>query len=169
MSSAPAPPPFEALPPPAIARKAADAGVTKADTPLQTLFALSVLAGAFIALGAAFSTTVLAGEGLPYGVGRLLGGLAFSLGLVLVVVPSHAFGDTLRALAPLRPPQAGVAWAAKGFEPGSGRFLHEVAAEVLGEDVPLAVVTGPSFEIPPLAIVGHQGQRSFIALGRFFG
>ncbi|MDH5831424.1 NAD(P)-dependent glycerol-3-phosphate dehydrogenase [Luteimonas sp. M1R5S18] len=66
-------------------------------------------------------------------------------GLVLVVVPSHAFGDTLRALAPLRPPQAGVAWAAKGFEPGSGRFLHEVAAEVLGEDVPLAVVTGPSF------------------------
>ena len=65
--------------------------------------------------------------------------------LVLVVVPSHAFTQTLRALAPLRPPQAGVAWAAKGFEPGSGRFLHEVAADELGEDVPLAVVTGPSF------------------------
>ena len=28
------------------------------------------------------------------------------------------------------------------FEPGSGRFLHEVAAEVLGDEVPLAVVTG---------------------------
>lgn len=64
---------------------------------------------------------------------------------VLVVVPSHAFTETLRALAPLSPAGAGVAWAAKGFEPGSGRFLHEVAAEVLGEDVPLAVVTGPSF------------------------
>ncbi len=65
--------------------------------------------------------------------------------LVLVVVPSHAFTETLQALAPLRPASAGVAWAAKGFEPGSGRFLHEVAADVLGVDVPLAVVTGPSF------------------------
>ena len=65
--------------------------------------------------------------------------------LLLVVVPSHAFTETLRALAPLRPAHAGVAWAAKGFEPGSGRFLHEVAAELLGPDVPLAVVTGPSF------------------------
>ena len=64
---------------------------------------------------------------------------------ILVVTPSHAFGETVRALAPLRPAGAGVAWATKGFEPGSGRFLHEVAREVLGEDVPLAVVTGPSF------------------------
>ena len=67
------------------------------------------------------------------------------VGLVLVVVPSHAFTETLRALAPLRPAGAGVAWAAKGFEPGSGRFLHEVAGELLGPEVPLAVVTGPSF------------------------
>ena len=66
-------------------------------------------------------------------------------GWVLVVTPSHAFAETLRLLAPLRPPGAGVAWATKGFEPGSGRFLHEVAAEILGDDVPLAVVTGPSF------------------------
>ena len=44
--------------------------------------------------------------------------------LVLVVVPSHAFAETLRQLAPLRPAHAGVAWATKGFEPGSGRFLH---------------------------------------------
>ncbi|MFT4198557.1 MAG: NAD(P)H-dependent glycerol-3-phosphate dehydrogenase [Pseudoxanthomonas sp.] len=64
---------------------------------------------------------------------------------VLVVVPSHAFTQTLHALAPLRPPGTGVAWATKGFEPGSSRFLHEVAQEVLGDEVPLAVVTGPSF------------------------
>ncbi|HRN62453.1 MAG TPA: NAD(P)H-dependent glycerol-3-phosphate dehydrogenase, partial [Luteimonas sp.] len=64
---------------------------------------------------------------------------------VLVVVPSHAFTETLRALVPLRPAGAGVAWAAKGFEPGSGRFLHEVAGDLLGDEVPLAVVTGPSF------------------------
>ncbi len=87
-------------------------------------------------------------------------------GLVLVVVPSHAFAETLRALAPLRPPQAGVAWATKGFEPGSGRFLHEVAGEVLGGDVPLAVVTGPSFakevaEGLPTALTVHSDDAEF--------
>ncbi len=86
--------------------------------------------------------------------------------LVLVVVPSHAFADTLRALAPLRPAQAGVAWATKGFEPGSGRFLHEVAAEVLGAEVPLAVVTGPSFakEVAqglPTALTVHSDEIAF--------
>lgn len=86
--------------------------------------------------------------------------------LVLVVVPSHAFAETLRALAPLRPPQAGVAWATKGFEPGSGRFLHEVAGEVLGDEVPLAVVTGPSFakevaEGLPTALTVHSDDAAF--------
>src|SRR5690606_31996884 len=65
-----------------------------------------------------------------------LGAALADADLVLVVVPSHAFTDTLHALAPLRPAAAGVAWATKGFEPGSGRFLHEVAAETLGPDVP---------------------------------
>ncbi|MDR7100308.1 glycerol-3-phosphate dehydrogenase (NAD(P)+) [Lysobacter niabensis] len=86
--------------------------------------------------------------------------------LVLVVVPSHAFAETLRAVAPHRPARAGVAWATKGFEPGSGRFLHEVAAEVLGEDVPLAVVTGPSFakEVAlglPTALTVHSDDAAF--------
>jgi glycerol-3-phosphate dehydrogenase (NAD(P)+) len=86
--------------------------------------------------------------------------------LVLVVVPSHAFAETLRALAPLRPAGAGVAWATKGFEPGSGRFLHEVAAEVLGPGVPLAVVTGPSFarEVAaglPTALTVHGDDPDF--------
>ena len=84
---------------------------------------------------------------------------------ILVVVPSHAFTETLHQLAPLRPPQAGVAWATKGFEPGSGRFLHEVAQQILGEDVPLAVVTGPSFakEVAldlPTAVTVH-GDATF--------
>ncbi|WP_222566032.1 NAD(P)H-dependent glycerol-3-phosphate dehydrogenase [Novilysobacter antarcticus] len=86
--------------------------------------------------------------------------------LVLVVVPSHAFADTLRLLAPYRPAHAGVAWASKGFEPGSGRFLHEVAAEVLGGQVPLAVVTGPSFakEVAiglPTALTVHSATEGF--------
>ncbi len=87
--------------------------------------------------------------------------------LVLVVVPSHAFTETLHALAPLRPARAGVAWATKGFEPGSGRFLHEVAAETLGPGVPLAVVTGPSFarEVAqglPTALTVHGDDAGFV-------
>jgi glycerol-3-phosphate dehydrogenase (NAD(P)+) len=85
---------------------------------------------------------------------------------ILAVTPSHAFGETLRALAPHRRAGAGVAWATKGFEPGTGRFLHEVAAEVLGADVPLAVVTGPSFarEVAqglPTALTVHSDVESF--------
>ena len=86
--------------------------------------------------------------------------------LVLVVVPSHAFTETLRQLAPLRPASAGVAWATKGFEPGSGRFLHEVAEDILGPSVPLAVVTGPSFakEVTlglPTAVTVHGDDAEF--------
>jgi len=89
--------------------------------------------------------------------------------LVLVVVPSNAFAETLRALAPHRAAHAGVAWATKGFEPGSGRFLHEVAAGVLGDDVPLAVVTGPSFakEVAqglPTALTVHSAVPDFAQL-----
>jgi glycerol-3-phosphate dehydrogenase (NAD(P)+) len=85
---------------------------------------------------------------------------------ILVVTPSHAFTETLHQLAPLRKAGAGVAWATKGFEPGSGRFLHEVAEEVLGKDVPLAVVTGPSFakEVAqglPTALTVHSDSEAF--------
>lgn len=89
-------------------------------------------------------------------------------GLVLVAVPSHAFVETVRALAPHRRADTGVAWAAKGFEPGSGRFLHEAARELLGADVPLAVVTGPSFarEVAaglPTALTVHADPPGFAA------
>jgi formate transporter len=78
---------LDALPPAEMARKAEQVGVTKAGLDTATTFALSVLAGAFIAMGAVFATTATAGGGdLPYGVARLLGGLTFSLGLILVVV-----------------------------------------------------------------------------------
>ena len=78
---------LDALPPLEMARKAEQVGVVKAGMSTANTFALSVLAGAFIALGAIFATTVTAGgAGVPFGVVRLLGGLAFSLGLILVVV-----------------------------------------------------------------------------------
>lgn len=79
---------FDSLLPPAMAQKAEDAGVAKANLGFWRMFALSVLAGAFIALGAVFATTVTTGGGgaLPFGVVKLLGGLVFCLGLILVVV-----------------------------------------------------------------------------------
>jgi formate/nitrite transporter len=78
---------INALLPPEMARKAEDVGTAKVNMSPLTTFVLAVLAGAFIALGAAFMTTVVAGAStLPYGLTRLLGGVAFSLGLILVVV-----------------------------------------------------------------------------------
>ena len=120
-----------------------------------------------IAAGAG-NTRYLPGIKLPDGLRATtdLAGALDGVDWVLVVVPSHAFAETLRALAPLRPGRAGVAWATKGFEPGSGRFLHEVAAEILGPDVPLAVVTGPSFakEVAqglPTALTVHSDDDGF--------
>src|SRR5690349_11148366 len=70
-----------------MARKAEEVGVTKATMDAATTFVLAVLAGAFIALGAVFATaTTAGGSDLPYGVSRLLAGVTFSLGLILVVV-----------------------------------------------------------------------------------
>jgi formate transporter len=80
-------PRFDSLLPPEMAARAEDIGVRKAHLEALSLFALAFLAGAFISLGAIFATTVSAGAGdLPYGVVRLLAGLAFSLGLILVIV-----------------------------------------------------------------------------------
>ena len=78
---------LDTLPPPEMARRGEQVGVAKAALRTDTLLALGILAGAFIAMGAVFATTVTAGGAdLPYGVSRLLAGLTFSLGLILVVV-----------------------------------------------------------------------------------
>lgn len=78
---------MDALMPPEMAEKAEAVGVKKAGLPFLQLLSLSVLAGAFISLGGMFATTAYsAGASLPYGVARLLFGLAFCLGLVLVVI-----------------------------------------------------------------------------------
>ena len=91
---------IDALLPAEMATRAEYLGVRKAEMPALTMFTLAILAGAFISLGAIFATTVSAGgmtvaaadgttafnTGLPYGVTRLLTGLVFCLGLILVVV-----------------------------------------------------------------------------------
>ena len=64
---------------------------------------------------------------------------------LLVCVPSHAFRTTLTALKPHLPHDAHLAWATKGFEHATGQLPHEVAGEVLGPQVPVAVLSGPTF------------------------
>jgi formate/nitrite transporter len=106
---------LDALLPPAMAGKAEDLGVKKANLPADNMFALAVLAGGFISMGAIFATTVAAGSmpikdpsgalvlatGFPYGVIRLLMGLVFSIGLILVVVGGAELftGNTLIIMA----------------------------------------------------------------------
>ncbi len=91
---------IDALLPQEMASRAETLGVKKAEMPFLKTFMLAILAGAFIAVGAIFATTVSAGAqsvtgadgaaaftvALPYGVVRLLAGLVFSLGLILVIV-----------------------------------------------------------------------------------
>ena len=95
---------LDAYAPAQIAMRVREVGVTKATMPVLTMFALAILAGAFIALGALFYTvTVTTGNDatVPFGLLRLAGGVTFSLGLVLVVVGGAELftGNNLIAMA----------------------------------------------------------------------
>lgn len=81
-------PRVDSLLPAEMAARAEEIGEKKAAMDALGIFTLAVLAGAFIALGAIFATTVTAGSAgmAPYGLVRLMAGLVFSLGLILVVV-----------------------------------------------------------------------------------
>ena len=89
----------------------------------------------------------LPGVELPRGLGlaERLADAVRDCGDVLVVVPSHGFRALLGALAPFLPRGAGFAWATKGFDPGTGMLLHEVAAVVLPAGTARAVLSGPTF------------------------
>ena len=64
---------------------------------------------------------------------------------ILIVVPSHAFRSTLTAIKPLLKEKHRIAWGTKGLEPGSQKLLHQQAVEELESNLPLAVVSGPTF------------------------
>ncbi len=64
---------------------------------------------------------------------------------VLVAVPSHAFREVLTTVARELDPAGRVAWATKGFEQDTGKLPHEVAKDVLGDGIDLAVLSGPTF------------------------
>ena len=85
-----------------MARACEAAGAVKVERDPLTLIVLGVLAGAFIAFGAIFMTVVLTDAGgLPWGVGRLLAGLVFALGLILVIVGGAELftGDALMVVS----------------------------------------------------------------------
>lgn len=102
-----------------MAERAAAIGVQKANKSFGELFVLAILAGAFIALGAVFATvTVTAGDNrLPFGIARLMAGVTFSLGLILVVVAGAELftGNNLKVMAlasgKLRAGQLARSWA----------------------------------------------------------
>ena len=79
---------IDALLPAEMATRAEYIGVRKSEAPFRSMFALAILAGAFIGLGAVFATTIAAGTGAawPFGVTKMLTGLVFCLGLILVIV-----------------------------------------------------------------------------------
>ena len=64
---------------------------------------------------------------------------------ILVVVPSHAFRQTLETIKPFIATSHRIAWATKGLEADSYKLLHQVAREVLGDEISLAVISGPTF------------------------
>ncbi|MGF1740780.1 NAD(P)H-dependent glycerol-3-phosphate dehydrogenase [Vibrio profundum] len=87
---------------------------------------------------------------------------------LLVVVPSHVFGEVLANVAPHLRSDSRLCWATKGLEPETGRLLKEVAHDALGQNYALAVISGPTFakELAaglPTAISVSSPDRQFVA------
>ncbi|MFZ7129083.1 NAD(P)H-dependent glycerol-3-phosphate dehydrogenase [Avibacterium avium] len=64
---------------------------------------------------------------------------------LLIVVPSHVFGEVLEKIRPHLTPTHRIVWATKGLERDTGRLLQQVVEEKLGTQYPLAVLSGPTF------------------------
>ncbi len=138
---------IDALLPAEMATRAEYLGVRKAEMPAFSMLMLSVLAGAFISLGAIFATTVAAGgmsvtaadgavafsTGLPYGVTRLLTGLVFCLGLILVIVGGAELftGNNLIVMAWASGKVTGRALLRNWVIVYTGNFLGSLATAVL--------------------------------------
>ncbi len=91
----------DAFTPAEVAVKVKTVGVDKANMPLVSLVILSMMAGAFIAFGAMYYTVTITDSSMAYGMTKLVGGLAFSLGFILVVIAGAELftGNTLVLMA----------------------------------------------------------------------
>lgn len=65
--------------------------------------------------------------------------------ILLIVVPSHVFAETLEKIKPYLSDSVKIAWASKGFNPETGELLHEIVAKTFSPGIPAAVLSGPSF------------------------
>lgn len=74
-----------------------------------------------------------------------LGRVVASHGDLLICVPSHAFRDTLQRIRPHLGQGSRLAWATKGFEQQSGQLPHQVVRDTIGRELPVAVLSGPTF------------------------
>lgn len=169
---------IDSLLPPEMAAKAEAIGVRKANMPFFTMLMLSILAGAFISFGGIFATTVSAGaisvsaadgslaysSALPYGVTRLLTGLVFCLGLILVVVGGAELftGNTLIVMA----------WASRKVTTKAllrnwgivylGNFIGSVGTAVLMFFSKQYTFGGDSVGIAALRIAVSKSELNFI-------
>jgi formate transporter len=92
---------FDTYSPREIADRVENVGVAKARLPLLSMTMLGILAGAFIGLGALFYVLVVSDASLSFATSRVIGGMVFSLGLLLVVVAGAELftGNNLLAMA----------------------------------------------------------------------
>jgi len=65
----------------------------------------------------------------------------------LIVIPSHGFRSLLQSLKPNLSASHSIIWATKGLEVGSGKLLHEVLIDELGDQIPYGLVSGPTFAL----------------------
>ncbi|UJF19255.1 NAD(P)H-dependent glycerol-3-phosphate dehydrogenase [Vibrio sp. SS-MA-C1-2] len=87
---------------------------------------------------------------------------------LLVVVPSHVFGLVLKQIKPVLREDSRLCWATKGLEPHTGRLLQDVATEILGDQISLAALSGPTFakELAaglPTAIAVSSNDPQFVS------
>lgn len=94
--------------------------------------------------------------------------------ILLIVVPSVAFSSVLTRIKPFLTNESKIVWATKGLEPETGRLLQDVAKELIGNEIPLAVISGPSFAkevalgLPTAVTVATENQHLLTELQDIF-
>ena len=126
---------IDALLPAEMAAKAEQIGVTRAGIDNLSLFVLALLAGAFVALGGLFFTTTIAGASatMPFGMMRVVGGVVFSLGLVLAICGGAALftGDNLIVMAWASGKVSTASMLRTWLVVSAGNFVGAVATAVM--------------------------------------
>jgi len=155
---------FDAYKPAEMAARVTTAGVAKANLPFVPTFALAVLAGAFIAFGAMFYTLAVTGSDLGFGPTRVLGGLVFSIGLILVIVGGAELftGNNLIVMA----------WASRQVTLAglmrnwvivyAGNFVGSVATVVLLAMSGTLEIGGGSVAVTAVKIAAAKTQLPFL-------